>query len=178
MKDKQIVQNIEQNVKLELHQTLSNVPDEIKAIPQWIFWRYETDKDGKKSKPPVDKKGYPIDVHNPDNWLTYQQDIDNFNPEIHESIGFVLTDSGYTGIDIDNCLEIPNDFSSLKEWAKPLFDRIRGNYSEISPSGVGLKVWLKGDKPDWFNYTKLPIADGAIEIHDRQYFTVTGNAIN
>ena len=172
-----MIQNIKQNVKDELHQTLTNVPNEIKAIHHWIHWKLEH-SEGKERKLPVDPNGRKIDVHNPKNWLTYQQAVDLLNPKIHSGTGFVLTDSGYTGIDIDNCLEIPNDFSSLKEWAKPLFDRIRGNYSEISPSGVGLKVWLKGDKPDWFNYTKLPIADGAIEIHDRQYFTVTGNAIN
>ena len=60
----------------------------------------------------------------------------------------------------------------------PLLDRIRGNYSEISPSGNGLKVFVRGAKPNGFSCTKLSIGDGAIEVHDRQYFTVTGEVID
>ena len=172
-----MIQNIKQNVKNELHQTLSNVPNEIKAIHHWIHWKLEH-SEGKERKLPVSPNGRRIDVHNPKNWLPLQEAIDKYNPQIHSGIGFVLDDSGYTGIDIDNCLETPHKASSLKKWAIPLLDQIRGHYSEISPSGNGLKVWLKGDKPDWFNRTKLPIGDGAIEIHNHQYFTVTGQVID
>ncbi|MDP7281116.1 MAG: phage/plasmid primase, P4 family, partial [Candidatus Poribacteria bacterium] len=115
---------------------------------------------------------------NPKNWLPLQEAIDKYNPQIHSGIGFVLDDSGYTGIDIDNCLETPHKASSLKAWAKPLIDQIRGNYSEISPSGNGLKVFVPGTKPNGFNRTKISIGDGAIEIHNHQYFTVTGEVID
>ena len=172
-----MIQNIKQNVKNELHQTLSNVPNEIKAIHHWIHWKLEH-SEGKERKLPVSPNGRRIDVHNPKNWLPLQEAIDKYNPQIHSGIGFVLDDSGYTGIDIDNCLETPHKASSLKKWAIPLLDQIEGHYSEISPSGNGLKVWLKGDKPDWFNRTKLPIGDGAIEIHNHQYFTLTGQVID
>ncbi|MDP6998996.1 MAG: phage/plasmid primase, P4 family, partial [Candidatus Poribacteria bacterium] len=126
------------------------------------------------------------DVHNPDNWLTYQQAIDNFNPEIHEITGFVLDDSGFVGLDLDHCLEINGDASSLKTWAKPTIEIIKGNYGEISPSDVGLKYWLNGNLPDWFKKDiksakgnkRIQVNGGEIEIYTHQYFTVTGNAID
>ena len=157
---------------------LQGTPTSVRSIPQWVHWKYTTDKDGKKSKPPTCADGYLTDIHNPDNWLTFQQATDGFKPKIHAGIGFVLDNSGYTGIDIDNCLKINGDASSLKSWAKPLLDQIRGNYSEISPSGEGLKVFVQGTKPNGFNRTKMSIGDGAIEIHDHQYFTVTGEVID
>ena len=155
----------------------STIPETLKCKPNWLFWKYET-INGKKRKPPISANGYPTNIHNPDNWLTFQRAIDGFKPKIHAGIGFVLDNSGYTGIDIDNCLKINGDDSSLKEWAQPLLDQIRGNYSEISPSGAGLKVFVPSTKPNWFNRTKLSIGDGAIEIHDHQYFTVTGKVID
>ena len=157
---------------------LQGTPTSVRSIPQWVHWKYTTDKDGKKSKPPTCADGYLTDIHKPDNWLTFQQATDGFKPKIHAGIGFVLDNSGYTGIDIDNCLKINGDASSLKSWAKPLLDQIRGNYSEISPSGEGLKVFVQGTKPNGFNRTKMSIGDGAIEIHDHQYFTVTGEVID
>ncbi|MDP7000178.1 MAG: hypothetical protein QF569_29345, partial [Candidatus Poribacteria bacterium] len=156
---------------------LQEIPSHLQAIPQWVHWKLEH-SEGKERKLPVNPDGRKIDVHRPANWLTLQQAIDSYNPKIHSGIGFVLTDSGYTGIDIDDCLEINGDASSLKTWAKPLLNQIEGNYSEISPSGDGLKVFVRAAKPDGFNRTKLSIGDGAIEVHDRQYFTVTGEVID
>ena len=155
----------------------AHLPSYLQSIPQWIHWKLEH-SEGKKRKLPVNPDGRRINVHKPDNWLTYQQAIDLLKPNIHNGLGFALTDSGYTGIDIDDCLEIPHKASSLKAWAKPLLDQIRGNYSEISPSGNGLKIFVPGTKPNGFNRTKISIGDGAIEIHNHQYFTVTGEVID
>ena len=153
------------------------IPSHLQSISQWVHWKLEH-SEGKERKLPVNPDGRKIDVHQPHNWLTFQQAVDLLKPGIHSGIGFALTDSGYTGIDIDDCLEINGDASSLKTWAKPLLNQIEGNYSEISPSGDGLKVFVRAAKPDGFNRTKLSIGDGAIEVHDRQYFTVTGEVID
>ena len=41
-----------------------------------------------------------------------------------------------------------------------------------------MKAFVPSTKPEWFNRTKLSIDDGAIEIHNHQYFTVTGEVID
>tara|TARA_B100000749_G_C18079076_1_gene322904 strand:- start:1 stop:363 length:363 start_codon:yes stop_codon:yes gene_type:complete len=94
---------------------LQGISNNLRSIPQWVHWKLKT-VNGKKSKPPTCANGYRTDIHNPDSWLTFQQATDSYNPKIHHGIGFVLDNSGYTGIDIDNCLEINGDASSLKSW--------------------------------------------------------------
>ena len=94
---------------------LQGISNSLRSIPQWVHWKLKT-VDGKKSKPPTCANGYRTDIHNPDSWLTFQQATDSYNPKIHHGISFVLDNSGYTGIDIDNCLEINGDASSLKSW--------------------------------------------------------------
>ena len=95
---------------------LQEIPSHLQSIPQWVHWKLEH-SEGKKRKLPINPDGRRINVHKPDNWLTYQQAINLLKPNIHNGIGFALTDSGYTGIDIDDCLEIPHKASSLKAWA-------------------------------------------------------------
>ena len=91
----------------------AHLPSYLQSIPQWVHWKYTIDKNSKESKPPTCANGHQIDIHNPNNWLTFQQSTNSYNPKIHNGIGFVLDNSGYTGIDIDDCLEIPHKASSL-----------------------------------------------------------------
>ena len=153
------------------------IPETLKCKPNWLFWKYET-VGGEKRKPPTCANGKKIDPHDPSNLHPFSIVEEKFDPQIHEGIGFSLTGSGFIGLDFDDCLTIPNDFSSLKDWAIPIVELIKGNYIEISPSGNGIKSFIKGKKPYWINETHIKKGDGKIEIHDHQYFTVTGNAID
>jgi len=155
----------------------STIPETLKCKPNWLFWKYET-VGGEKRKPPTCANGKKINPHDPSNLHPFSIVEEKFDPQIHEGIGFSLTGSGFIGLDFDDCLTIPNDFSSLKDWAVPIVELIKGNYIEISPSGNGIKSFIKGKKPYWINETHIKKDDGKIEIHDHQYFTVTGNAID
>jgi len=155
----------------------NTIPETLKCKPNWLFWKYET-IDGKKTKPPTSVNGSKINPHDPNNLYPFSIVEEKFDPQIHEGIGFTLTGSGFIGFDFDDCLTIPNDFSSLKDWAVPIVELLKGNYIEISPSGNGIKSFIKGKKPDWINKTHIKKGDGKIEIHDHQYFTITGNVID
>jgi hypothetical protein len=55
-----------------------------------------------------------------------------------------------------------------------ILDRFRDTYSEVSPSGSGVKIWCKAKAP---RCGRWPIGQGAIEIYDhRRFFTVTGRS--
>ena len=155
----------------------STIPETLKCKPNWLFWKYQT-IGGNKRKPPTCVDGKQIDPHDLNNLYHFSIVEEKFNPQIHKGIGFTLTESGFIGLDFDNCLTIPGDFSSLKDWAVPIVELNKGNYSEISPSGNGIKSFIKGKKPNWVNKTHIKMGDGKIEIHDHQYFTVTGKAID
>jgi hypothetical protein len=52
--------------------------------------------------------------------------------------------------------------------------RFCDTYAEISPSGLGIKIWAKGRLPG--RGTAFYIGDGRVEVYDRaRYFTVTGD---
>jgi primase-polymerase (primpol)-like protein len=87
-------------------------------------------------------------------------------------IGFVFSPiAPFFGIDLDQCLDAEG---KLKPWAQPIMARFSDSYAEISPSGLGIKIWAKGRLPG--GGTAFRMGDGRVEIYDRaRYFTVTGN---
>jgi hypothetical protein len=73
---------------------------------------------------------------------------------------------------LDDCLNSEGD---LKAWARGVVERFSDTYTEISPSGLGLKIWARGELPA--NVAGVQFGDGQIEIYDHaRYFTVTGRA--
>jgi hypothetical protein len=77
---------------------------------------------------------------------------------------------GLVGVDLDDCLDPEGD---LKAWARGVVERFFDSYIEISPSGNGLKIWLRGTLPA--NLPGVQVGDGHIEMYDHaRYFTVTG----
>ena len=78
-------------------------------------------------------------------------------------------DDPYVGVDLDDCLEN----GELKHWARELVDLMMPTYTEVSPSGNGIKMWIRAEKTRPEN--RKPVGDGGIEIYDKgHYFTVTG----
>jgi hypothetical protein len=84
---------------------------------------------------------------------------------------FSVTDP-FCGIDLDDCLDAEGN---VKPWARRIVERFGDTYMEISPSGCGLKIWIRGGVPA--NLAGVSVGDGQIEIYDHaRYFTVTGRA--
>jgi putative DNA primase/helicase len=81
----------------------------------------------------------------------------------------------YVGIDLDGCL-----INGQLVPAAQLIVDYCNSYTEISPSGTGLHIFVKGTLPAGFPNKITMVEQGfkAFEIYDRQrYFTVTGNVI-
>ncbi len=74
------------------------------------------------------------------------------------------------GLDLDDSLD---GEGNAKPWARGVVERFSDTYMEISPSGVGLKIWARGTLPS--NLPGVQVGDGAIETYDHaRYFAVTG----
>jgi primase-polymerase (primpol)-like protein len=61
-------------------------------------------------------------------------------------VGYVFSDGDpYSGVDLDNCRG--RETGEIADWAKEI---IRGlaSYTEVSPSGTGVKIWVKGRLPE------------------------------
>ena len=140
------------------------IPFELRQYPQWIVWRYE-DVNNKKTKVPYNLKGFKASVTNPQTWHTFE---DVANARGFDGIGFVLTENDpFAFIDLDHT-------SNQEEFAKQqtIYSNFIDTYAELSPSGKGLHILLKGRLPQGRRR-------GSVEIYSSQRFmTVTGNVYN
>jgi putative DNA primase/helicase len=99
------------------------------------------------------------------------------NPTI-EGVGFVTSaDDPYTLLDLDGCLQDGEMCPWAVAWLKRFTDR--GAYVEVSPSGTGLHVFVRGKLPGLRNVASNPGGTTVqAELYDRgRYFTVTGAAL-
>jgi hypothetical protein len=154
----------------------SNIPLELRLLPNWIMWRleYPNGLDKKPTKVPYQINGFKASVSNPSHWVTF--DIAFKHIGDYSGLGFVFTNSNYAGIDLDDASTLhtgeanPNYQSDLNRQIKIAheFD----SYSEVSPSGKGLHIIVKGSVPDGkrTNFIELYSSD--------RFFTMTGNVHN
>jgi len=78
-----------------------NIPGEIKNVAQWVNWKF-IERDGKKTKPPVQTHGMYAKSDDSRTWSTFDA-VKEAAPYC-EGIGFVLTDDDYiVFLDFDKC---------------------------------------------------------------------------
>jgi primase-polymerase (primpol)-like protein len=142
------------------------------AWPQWMIWRYLQRSDRPKpDKVPHNTMGYKCDYTNPQNWSTFENVLRAAaRPGFCDGIGFVFAEDPFCGIDLD-CVWL-SDADEGAPWARGILERFADTYSEVSPSGSGVKIWCRAKAP---RCGKWPIGRGAIEVYDRRrFFVMTG----
>jgi hypothetical protein len=143
------------------------IPLELQALPQWIIWHRETDKNGELTKIPYnpnfpDKRASSTD---PSTWGTYEQTTTCTHPN-KSGIGFVFNGNGICGIDLDHCL-LDGQLTKYNDILEKIL-----SYTEYSPSKNGLHILFKCDEQP---YDKGRKKDD-IEIYSTgRFFTVTGD---
>lgn len=151
------------------------VPDDLAEFDSWVLWRTEV-REGKKTKIPYTVNGRKASVADPRDWASFEAVLNQWRryPGGYSGLGFVFSKSDpFAGIDLDDSL----DAGEPKQWARGMIERFSDTYVEISPSGRGLKIWVRGALPENFPGAKVKDENGGIEIYDRsRYFTVTGRA--
>ncbi len=152
---------------------VSNIPHALKQKPQWVLWKYEGD-DHNPTKVPYSVKGAKASTQNKADWASFEQVMGAYQPDRYSGVGFVFTaEDEFCGIDLDHCIR-PD--GSLEPWAEPIVQKLK-SYTEISPSGTGLKIFVRAkcrDGKKRFDIDKT--AGKRIEVYDSgRYFTVTGN---
>src|SRR4051812_198484 len=141
-----------------------NIPVELKEPGQWVGWKWEW-IEGRWTKVPYDlRTGLPASSTDPSTWSSYAA------TEGHEQIGFVFSQRDhYCGIDQDDCID-PKTGEISKE-ARLIVARF-ASYTEVSPSGTGVKTFVKATVPG----PRRKNPQKRMEIYDRdRFFTVTGH---
>src|SRR5215204_1527510 len=145
---------------------VANTP-KMRDLKQWLCWRIE-DRDGKPTKVPYDPStGEKAESTNPKTWTSYEKARGACRDHGYEGIGFVFTaEDDLCGVDLDKCLD--PETGELEGWAQEIIGEL-DSYTEISPSGTGVYILLRGELPSGRN------RKGRFEAYDRsRYFTVTG----
>lgn len=158
------------------------VPDSLQAMEQWVCWVNQRDdnpdheKDWTKVPIDVTSGGYASSTDS-DTWTTFEEarhyDADA-ETERTDGIGICVSeDDDLIGIDIDDCRD--PDSGELVAGVADLIEKI-GSYTEVSPSGTGLRVFVRGEWPVGSNQTDAIAGKGVeLEVYEwGRYLTVTG----
>lgn len=166
----------------EIH--TENIPRESKACPNWTLWKYVFRK-GKWTKVPYQPNKKEGDSSDPSKWTTYETAIDTYNnnKNLFDGIGFTFDPSGpFSGVDFDDCI---NEDGSIEPAVEGYLNKLN-SYSEVSPSGKGIKVFTKAKLPVIIERDNGKIQQGfaqkkekpEVEIYyGERFFTVTGNVL-
>lgn len=146
------------------------IPDELKVLRQWVNWRSEI-RDGKPTKVPyLVGTSTRASATNPSTWRTFEDAVAAHQVGGYTGIGFVFTeDDPFVGVDIDKCRD-PQ--SGQIEPGALYVVRWLASYTELSVSGTGLHIIVKGRLPPGGR------RKGRIEMYDRaRYFALTGHRL-
>ncbi len=128
---------------------------ELRKLPRWVTWA--------PSKVPLQADGVTAaSSTDPRTWSSWT------DVQRHERRGFVLNGDGIYCLDLDHCLVGGRPLLHVAE----MLERLPATYTEVSPSGNGLHVWLRGELArDGVNR----VLGVRLEAYSRgRYLTVTG----
>lgn len=145
----------------------SNIPDELKSLPQWVAFKIVDRGNGNKGKIPVNPKtGDNAKANDPTTWGTFDQAITAVELYDLEGIGLEFA-NGIFGVDLDHVID---GSGNITPEAKDIVETL-DSYTEYSPSGTGLHILCKGTIPEGDR------RNGNIEMYgETRFFTVTGKS--
>src|SRR5215208_1010103 len=118
-----------------------NIPDELKVRPQWVVWKAEGQKPDKV--PYSAKTGRKASSTDLLTWSTFEEATEAYEDGDFSGVGFVFCSGDpYAGIDLDSCVD-----GEIAVWAWEIV-RYLDSYTELSATGSGLHVIVRGDVPN------------------------------
>jgi hypothetical protein len=148
-----------------------NIPDELFRGKKWVCWKWEK-RNEVWTKPLYNPRtGKYAHSDKPSTWATFAEAWSQYESGDYDGIGFVLSNAdGFCGIDYDKVRDPQTGNIEADALARI---RAVNSYTEISPSGCGLKTIVKA---------KLPDRDRQSEHYsfytNKRYFTITGHVFD
>jgi len=145
--------------------TAENIPEQLKARPQWVVWKAVGDKPDKAPySPRTGRRASSTDLLT---WSTFQEALEAYENGEYARIGFVFSSADpYTGVDLDDCVDADDEIAL---WALEIV-RYFDSYTELSATGTGLHIIVRGNVP---NRRK-----DEVEVYSsKRFFTVTGHVV-
>jgi AAA domain len=114
--------------------------------PQWAVWRWTQKPDGSWQRPPfmATQPDRHVSTTDPSTWSSYDAALATVRAGHADGISYVLTpDDPFGAIDLDHCRDL--ETCSIDIWAQNYLLRARNTYSEVTPSGMGIRIWGLAD---------------------------------
>ncbi len=169
-----------------LQPNFEKIHAELAAKPCWILWDYRKQND-KYTKVPLAPSGlFPANVTDDRMAVGFQEVASEYWRYIEQGrvsgIGFILSDKdNFIGLDCDKCvLSYENKKPVLNDSGKQFFKfwQEHGAYIELSPSGKGLRGFIRGRLPSRMK-RRAEVNGSVWEIYEnKRFLTVTGLAIH
>lgn len=140
----------------------SNIPTDLRERPQWVLHR---------DKVPHAPGAYRASSTDSQTWSCFEEVLEMARTGQYDGIGFVLSSGDpFVGLDLDDCIS----GGDIEPWALEIVEALT-SYTEVSPSGTGLHIFVKGKLPVGGCKTSMP-GGGELEMYARErYLTVTGD---
>ena len=153
------------------------VPSALRERSQWVCWQYLV-RGAKQTKCPMQSSGAGrASSTDPSTWSSFEEAIDACRAsDRFAGVGFVFTpDDPFTGVDLDDCID---ENGGLVASAQEIVDSLN-SYTEISPSGRGVKVFIVGAKAAGVGCrTSKVVGFKQIEMYSsKRFFTITGRHV-
>ncbi|ELZ75379.1 hypothetical protein C456_06912 [Haloferax volcanii DSM 14919] len=150
--------------------TRDTLPDKLLERDHWVGWRKQT-RGGDETKVPVSVNGGYASATDAVTWTTFDEALAYARGGAADGVGFVFsTDDPYVGIDLDKCRT--RETGETEAWATEIIDQL-ASYTEISPSGTGYHIIVRGSLPPGGNRT------GNLELYEHaRFFTMTGDHVD
>lgn len=120
------------------------IPDRLKTYANWVLWQWKF-VDGKWTKPPYNPKanGTPelAKTNDPSSWATFPVALEKYETDgnsTYDGIGLVLPGTPFIGVDFDG---VVHD-GKVEPYVLAILE-ILGGYSEITPSGTGVRTFAE-----------------------------------
>lgn len=121
-----------------------NIPAELTDIAQWVGYQLVPKEDGKTDKVPKNPySGGNAGVTFPATWADFATALDfaYHAPDV-DGVAIVLTaDDPLVVVDIDECINADGTLTNAAQEVVTLLD----SYTEVSPSGRGIHIFVKGE---------------------------------
>jgi hypothetical protein len=141
------------------------IPELLITTPRWVNWRYALVK-GKYTKPPCQPDGSLADSTDPATWSPFEFVQTAYETNQFDGVGIVLNRDGLVGFDFDHVLD--ENGQIIDPEIAEMIARL-DSYTETSPSGAGLRVFVLGALPPGGRKARN------VECYDTSRFlTVTG----
>jgi putative DNA primase/helicase len=160
------------NRPLALTPKLDQIPADLKALRQWVNWRFESRSNGdsttKWTKPPYQPNERHAKSSEPATWVSFDEASQALRSGRFDGIGFVFSKTDdFVGVDLDHVRDPDSGDISLE--ARAIIAEL-ASYTEVSPSGTGIHVYCRGKLPGGGRKRNW------LEVYDHgRFFTFTGH---